>query len=451
MQRLHRLANANEPGEQMGMTKESMKRNSKITQEKRQPSEQAPDLAVGFDAFDVEYLTGQGGLQSLEDQDYFVVQLHQGSSGNDYGYGCDGGDGYDYMMESPPEFLQDLEEAIISRTRCHGGHGHDAYRHDGHDAYGYEDYCPNETNDANGGPNRPPPGMREQIVVRQRKRRRALCVDEELLDPDMLSMNAPQQQQEKHQEEWDDILMRGALGVRTPGVREGRLGLASFPAVHLRGEGQSAEAKYALGSILGELFVRGAKKGKRRERQMAAGPAGVFDGPNGLFDEDTQATRLAEQDMGQDFYDGNETERGVELEQLRTALHLTPQNQNPFRFGPAGYSSNPTSSLPGSIRSSVDLSREDSGLTNSVQKENLSDLLLESQYDLQEHGAGPDSGRGRFGRSTRRDLHTWSQLDRFKLQETCVLIDSRSMRLAETFPHNSCLPLTRQGTVGASG
>ena len=99
-------------------------------------------------------------------------------------------------------------------------------------------------------------------------------------------------------------------------------------------------------------------------RQVAAGRVGELDGPDGLVDEHAQTARLAQQDMGQDFYDGNEMEQGVELEQLRTALHLTPQNQHPFRFGPGRYySSNPTSSQPGSVRSSVDMSREDSGLT----------------------------------------------------------------------------------------
>ncbi len=431
MQRLHRLADTDEPGEQGGMRKENKKRKSKITQEKRQPSEQAPDLAMGFDALDVEHLTGQGGLQSLEDQDYFVVQLHQGSSGNEYGYGygCDGGDGYDYMMESPPQFqfLQDLEDAIIPRA---GSLGH------GHDPYGYEDYGSNDGN-MDDGPQGRSTATREQIVVRHRKRPRALCVDDELVDPDMLSMNASQQQQQQsRREKRGDVLPRGALGIRTPEAREGRLGLASFPAVPLRGEGTSGhKAEYALGSILGELFVRRSKRGKVRGGQSGAGD---LDGSSHPVGEDAQTARLARQDMGQDFYDGNGMEQGVELEQLRTALHLTPQNLNSFRFGPGGYySSNPTSSLPGSVRSSVDLSREDSGLTSSVQKEKLSDLLLESQYDLQENRAGPDSGRRPSGRSGRRDVHTWSQLDRFKLQETCVVDTLEFPAWSRNFTHTS--------------
>lgn len=416
VQRLHRLADPDEPGEQEGVRNEMRKRKSKITQEKRQLSEQAPDLAMSFDALDVEFFTGQGGLQSLEDQDYFTVQLHQGSSGNEYGheygYGCDGSDGYDFMLESHPEFLLDLEEAIIP---CAGPFGH------GHDAYGYEDYGPNGDHLGHGSHGRPL-ATKEQIVVRHRKRRRALCVDEELVDPDMLSMNASQHQQQHQQDERGDILTRGALGIRTPEAREGRLGLASFPAVPLRGAGPSEdEGEYAMGSILSELFVCRAKKGEMKGRQVAAGRVGELDGPDGLVDEHAQTARLAQQDMGQDFYDGNEMEQGVELEQLRTALHLTPQNQHPFRFGPGRYySSNPTSSLPGSVRSSVDMSREDSGLTSSVQKEKLSDLLLDSQYELQENGACPDSGRKPSGRFGRRDVNAWSLLDSFKLLETCV-------------------------------
>jgi len=54
VQRLHRLADPDEPGEQEGVRNEMRKRKSKITQEKRQLSEQAPDLAMSFDALDVE-------------------------------------------------------------------------------------------------------------------------------------------------------------------------------------------------------------------------------------------------------------------------------------------------------------------------------------------------------------------------------------------------------------
>lgn len=443
MQRLHRLADASEPDEQAVTNRETKKRKPKITQEKRQPSEQAPDLAMSFDALDVEYLTGHGGLQSLEDQDYFVVQFHQGSGGNDYGYGCDGSDGYDYMMESPPEFLQDLEEAIIPRAGS-SGHGYDGY-----DAYGYDDYAPNDAN-VGEGQNGPPPATREQIVVRQRKRRRALCVDEELVDPDMLSMNASQQQQHQEKQARDDILLREALVMRTPEARECRLVLASFPAVTLLLEGPSVhEAGHDLANILGEMFIRRAKRGKRGGGQTAAGRVRDPDGADGLVGDDA-AARRAQQDLGQDFYDGNETEQGVELEQLRTALHLTPQNQNPsLRFGPGGHSSNPASSMPGSVRSSVDLSREDSGLSNSVQKKKLSDLLIESQYELQ-NGAGPDSGRRRSGRSGRRDVQTWSQLERFKLQETCVPVHWLSTRRADPFTQ-ARLSFARQGSVGTSG
>ena len=162
----------------------------------------------------------------------------------------------------------------------------------------------------------PPPATREQIVVRQRKRRRALCVDEELVDPDMLSMNASQQQQHQEKQARDDILLREALVMRTPEAREcrPRSPLRSrqlhcswkAPSVH--------EAGHDLANILGEMFIRRAKRGKRGGGQTAAGRVRDPDGADGLVGDDA-AARRAQQDLGQDFYDGNETEQGVELEQ----------------------------------------------------------------------------------------------------------------------------------------
>lgn len=410
MHRLHYIADTSDAGQ---VKKGTKRRRNRITREPRQPSEQAPDIARGLDAFDGEYFTGQG-LQSLEDDDYFVVQFHDGTHGSDYGNGYDLEDGYDYMMESPPEFLPDLEEAIIPRVKQGSperGHGYDDYGHD--------DYGPAEARHVKSGVDLNPMGpltIREPIVIRPRKRRRPIHVDEELVDPDMLFMNASRQEQ--------DHLLRRSFETRTPEARECRL--ASFPVPLLDMCGCPAAHSEALDDsalldVLGGMLVHRNKTPRSNGRQVALGVANDW---NGVDDhEDRQAERHPHEDLGQDFYDGDDTERGVELEQLRTALHLTPQNQNPFGFGPGAYSSNPTSSLAGSVRSSVDLSREDSGLANSVQKEKLSDLLLESQYELQNDN-GPDSGRRRSGRSGRSsrgwDVTTWSQLERFRLQETCV-------------------------------
>lgn len=99
------------------------------------------------------------------------------------------------------------------------------------------------------------------------------------------------------------------------------------------------------------------------------------------------------------YYD----EREVEVEQLRNALHMTP-NQQKF-----GYQSNSKSLA----NSSGDASREESGyLSNrsSVQKDRLSGLFNASRYDLEN-----DEQLGHYSSS---EEAPFGNLDDFKLKET---------------------------------
>ena len=462
LQRLHRVADGADGGDGDGDgdgdggegkvgggRKRKKDSSSRITRGRRGASEEereVPDLGGGFGDFGFGDGGTQLGLQSLEDDDYFVVDFQE------YGDEMSGyGDGYDYMMDSPPEFLQEIQDRILPRLSGGGGES------SGGDGFGYEDYSGGyedygggyEDEDEDGRAECRRRGRHVQIVVRERKRKRAAQVDSEgIVDPGMLSMNASSQSQERGREgrgrQRGDIEAWSSEAGRGGGGGGSRLvSLASFPTMRVGGsaavrasiEAAAMAQGRALEGILNALMVnrttkarREARKGVRRgarrrgvedegEGVGGAGGAGGDrdDGYEIYGDPNNGNNGVNNDDKGMVWYDGAEMEGGVELEQLRTALHLTPQNTNHFggfgrrfRVGPGGTSS---ASMPGSVRSSVDLSREDSGLlTNSVQKDKLSDLLLESQYELE--------GGRRSGRRGDRGDPSWNHIDHFRLQET---------------------------------
>ena len=108
-----------------------------------------------------------------------------------------------------------------------------------------------------------------------------------------------------------------------------------------------------------------------------------------------------------DVYDPKDygyDEREVEIEKLRDALHMTPNEKMGF------LRTSNSKSLP---NSSGDLSREETGyLSNrsSVQKDRLSGLFKESRHDLENDVY--------LGHQSSPDEVPFSNLDNFKLKET---------------------------------
>jgi hypothetical protein len=294
------------------------------------------------------------GFQNLEDDDYFVVnvggQCDSFSDMKEYnGYDEYGGD--NFLIDSPPEFFPEIENAII--PFCHG-------------------HAPSDTKSPSSPTSVVDHHMQSNgINVRKRKRRLMPHVDlDGIVDNSMMSMHS--------------LVQQCSFGSRLAPTK-----LTAMPVL------ERQQRKHF--AYISNCTEKGGFGLSQCLRAFSTSMVQVKKSSKGLKQKFGTGQR---EDVWMDFYD--EDDRLVEIERLRTALNFTPQSK---RLLTGGQSSN---SLPGSVRSSLDFSRDDgSGLSNSVQARKLSDLLWESQYDLR-NDYEPLQGMG----------VTWSQLDQFRLEET---------------------------------
>ncbi|KAI8110367.1 hypothetical protein M9435_002042 [Picochlorum sp. BPE23] len=311
--------------------------------------------------------------QGLENE-YFVLSNTEelGFEGDDASL-----DNGNYIMDSPDLMPEAYEDMILP------GHMDDA-------CMGY-DYGVGSI----GSPNSVMPPPEQDFVIMERKRKRKGKMDEQISIEPMDGLKE------------DNLTIRDLnTTLEAPGNSKGTfkslIRLFSLPISSYHGD--NLLSAYLSNHLkVHQDFMRKQHQKKRKRAQDEPEMHEIHDyqgSPQGY----DQVYGLAEDDNGLQSGPprGQQQDAPIEIERLRAALHVTP-NQRMY-----GYHSS-SRSFPGS----GDMSREDSGLSNSnrssVQKEKLSDMFEASQYDLdrdmQLHLNLPPAA-------------TFSQINNYGLQET---------------------------------